>query len=639
MRHIARVLLVAPVVAAVVLFTAPVLAQGKTDGWTAPPLSEIHKQATARPAASSTAPGVAPSTNSHVKFISPKPGATVRGMVDAKVAGVESGGYVIYQIDGQFVYSVGTPFKLRWDTEGAEDGGHTITATAYTENRRRTGTTSVTVNVKNRIHNAIPSGGITLRVIPRRDQTIIRNVDAIAEVNGLDIREALPAGMQGVDGRLAARFSQSVMDINPATYSGNLRTSVRYGTLSTGSKEIDIQETGRYGVATLQPTGLAEPPEAGSRRPRVSLGEISLALPSGRIVEGASWESPMFVVAELVKRNTLKVTGTHTFEGVWWLKGRKCARIYSTYDVGDIMLVGKNPEDQVIASADAGGYRLGLTQGMGPGMMSMPGMMGQQGTMANPAMRQNMQGRTGTNMLRPGTQATQTATKVTARLSGLSGTRTTWIDIERGVVVKTEDYIVGTLVLAGLGDDNISPQTPTTPTSPTGRAIPQTTPGSNPNRPGMMMPGFTSAVPAETTLPYTLVLTQGGGPGMPGGPGGPGGGGGGGGTPGGGTGGGGTITPPGGGTPGGGTITTPTTNRSINRPTRTTNQNVGRTSNRGRGGTSRNNNRRNNNRNNMNRNRNQMRRVLRPLDEEPKEALPTEERLPYSLTLVVELAD
>jgi len=439
--------------AAMLLVVTAVLAQAG-NFWAPPPLSDAAKTPTtaAPPPLPQPRPAAAPA--SPLKIVVPGVDKSLRGVVDITTQGLDSDGYVVFRIDGEFAYATASPFKMRWDTAGAEDGDHLVEASGFSGDKQLVGRASAQLRVQNRILGALPSEGIALQARAREGQTIVRNVEATAEVAGLDGGNSLPANLRGLNGQLYARFSQSVVEVNPADNSANLRTSVRLGILSAGGNEAQIQEEGRYGMVSLMPSGLEMPPPPDSKRPRVGLGELSLALPAGRLHEGMTWTSPMRVIAELVQRRSIQVQGTHTFEGIWWMKGRKCARISSSYEIGDIVLAGAAAQE--VSSALDSDFALELTA-VPAAWMGRAGRGG--GRPPTGTAGRNLPAASRTRTAGQPAAAAPARSRVAARLTGLTGNRASWIDIERGMAVRTEDHITGTLVIAGL-------QPTTTPAAP-----------------------------------------------------------------------------------------------------------------------------------------------------------------------------
>ena len=424
---------------ATLLSAAAALAQNR-DVWTPPPLADIQKNArnssTARNG-DSTERIIFPSA---VKLTFPAAGATVRGIVDVKVSGIEQSGYIVFRVDNQFAYATTAPFKMQWDTLGAEDGDHIIRASGYAADKTYIGDAIVRVTIQNHIEGGVPAGGLAITLHPVVGETIVKNAEGISDVAGLGAENKLPNHLRPLRSRFYARFSQSVTAVNDLDRSANLRTTVRSGVISTDDGDIDIPESNHYGIATLSSSGLESPPPPGSKSPAIGLGELSLALPTGPLHEGMTWRSPIRVMPDLVQRKTIEVEGTHTFEGLWWFKGRKCARIFSKFEIGDVAVTGSAGAQQQAGVAT--GLTLELTQGRRAGMMGRRSAMGGRTGGANARRTQTTP--------RAGTAGVAVRTpQIAAILSGLTGTRITWIDIRRGLIIRSEDEISGTLALTG----------------------------------------------------------------------------------------------------------------------------------------------------------------------------------------------
>jgi|GEM_PF-4983813 len=419
---------------------------GQDDFWSPPPLDQI--QTAPKPDGGNTNGSIPPIIdvlNPNMKFVSPAPGAVLRGIANVKIEGLDKDGFVVFKINDEFAYATVYPYKMLWDTQGAQDGVHIIRATAYSMNGRVMGVTSLTVNVKNRI--ASPAGvGVSLEIRPNQETAVTREIEAISSVAGLGGDTTLPEELLALQSQLFARIGQSIVASAPGGLV-DIRSTIRQGAISTDKKELPFKEKGYYGIYTLNRSGLAIPPSPGSRRPRIGLTEISLEVPTGKVREGTSWVAPMRVVAELVQRSSLLVTGTHTFEGLWWMQERKCARITSSYEISSVALTGAAAEDAGISSVESEG--MGLLQPDFPNITpTQPGFADLLG---------------GDALLPGGPESAPLPVAQTGeltQLSGLSGVRTTWIDIEKGIVVRIEDDISGTFVFAGAGGEGLIQRLP-----------------------------------------------------------------------------------------------------------------------------------------------------------------------------------
>jgi hypothetical protein len=429
------------------LLSLPAIAQD--DFWVPPPLDQIG---TAAPRGGhqpgSRSPEIGPLTTK-ITITSPTTQAALKGIVEVKIAGLEKGGFVIFRLDDAFAYATAYPYTMRWDTQGAEDGKHVIRVNAYAPNGRMVGVTSQTVEVKNRLP-VTGEGGVSLGIRPPMGGVVVRDMEATSTVAGLGGDTVLPGSLLGLKSRLFARIGQSISSVSPGG-PAEIRSTLRQGNISADNKSLPFPEKGFYGIFTQSPSGLAIPPSPESQRPRIGLAEISLEAPPGKVAVGTTWVAPMRVVPDLVRRNSIQVMGTHTFEGLWWRQNRRCARISSSYEIGEVALAGGAsslegtgaPQLENVGDLDT------LTNSTADSMMSagsgadsgIAGIFGEGGSQPQAA---------GTATPPVSESKTLTEQEV-ARLTGLTGSRTTWIDIDKGVVVRIEDAISGTFAFGSSG--------------------------------------------------------------------------------------------------------------------------------------------------------------------------------------------
>lgn len=380
----------------------------------------------------------APPDGALVRISAPRSGESVRGMAKVFAEQPDTNGTVIFRVDDQFAFATSHPFVMRWDTKDAAEGEHTIQADAYDPSYNLIGSDTVTVRVDNAVPDAIPADGLRLVIRFREGEVLTYKAWARGTLEGAKTGEVIPAALTPLAGQLTANIGLTVLDAGrggPAL----VRVRLRNGLITFGATRAQLPETRASLVIGNQ--GLAAPPTRVANRPRVGLGEIGLLIPSEPLREGDAWDSRMTVVVELQARKPIQVMGSHTFQGVWWYDGEPCARINSTYTLPTVPLV-LNP-GQVTAQAPAASrFGLSLTQGPG-GMGGRGGMMGGMGGMGGPGGMMGGMGRTGG----PGAGASADS----AQLVGLSGTRTTWISLRRGKVVRTEDRIEGSLSIRTAG--------------------------------------------------------------------------------------------------------------------------------------------------------------------------------------------
>jgi hypothetical protein len=105
-----------------------------------------------------TGPSATP-TPSALQITAPANGATVAGTVSIALAKAAAASWVNVYVDGKYFAST-PPMSFNWNSSGVANGGHTISATAFSSSGASLGTASVVVNVQNGVvatHTATPA--------------------------------------------------------------------------------------------------------------------------------------------------------------------------------------------------------------------------------------------------------------------------------------------------------------------------------------------------------------------------------------------------------------------------------------------------------------------------------------------------
>jgi hypothetical protein len=427
---------------------------------------------TAKPAPKALAPPAAPAPaqpaapSAGIEINAPESGARLRGVVPVRVSWDEPAGYVIFRVDGEFAYASASPFEMRWDTSTASDGEHVITADAYDSNADYQGTSSIKVVVENTIPT--PPEGVLLQVRFRENDILTRRYQAKSELSALTASQALPAGFDVLAGDMDAELSQSVMD---TFYEGNsslVRNRLREGDVIVSGVQRQLPEVGQYAMVQISRNGLAVPATAAVSRPRLGLGEISLALPDYPVFPGDEWESPLGLVSDLYTRRAVFVQAQHTFEGLRWFRGRQCAVITSSYSLPSVTLYKSTGTTAGTAAAPRRTssqwlpprLSLDLTQGVmrrgGMGAARRGGAgAGAGGQRRAGAVRQGAtagtQGRAPAPGAQAGTRQAPAAALDSVTLVDLKGTRRMFLTRASGRVLSTEDTILGKVQFRTVG--------------------------------------------------------------------------------------------------------------------------------------------------------------------------------------------
>lgn len=382
----------------------------------------------------------------------PESGAQLRGVVRVQVEWPDPMGYVMFRVNESFAYATTAPFEMRWDTSTAPDGEHVVRVDAYDASARYAGSSSIRVVVRNAID--APAEGVLLSVRYREHDALTRRIRARGELGALRSGEALPAGFEVLAGDLQAEVTQSVLDTRYEGVSALVRNRLRTGSLTAGGTRQDLPGVGQYAMVQISRNGLTVPTGAGGR-PRVGLGEISTTLPDYPVVPGEQWQGPVGVVCDLYTQQAIFVPARHVFEGLRWFQGRECGVITSSYRIAEVPLY--DAARQAASAVGVGSYRLELTQMGGTrgtrmrgGMAGMGMRAGGRAQVGGPAgmgaigaMRGPQAGAVGRGA--PGAPAAAAAPREVSRvrLTGLEGTRQTFVAHETGRVVSIQDTILG----------------------------------------------------------------------------------------------------------------------------------------------------------------------------------------------------
>ena len=327
-----------------------------------------------------------PGSSGGIELAAPAADSRLRGETLVRANWDDRSGFVLFRVDEQFAFATSYPYEMRWDTSTANDASHTISVDAYDDFGRYQGASSIQVTVANAI--ASPPEGVLLTVRFNEDDLLTRQITARGELSALTADEQLPAGFDVLAGDLRCDVNQTVLDPFYEGVSALVRNRLRKGSLTIGGVDSPMSEVGRYAMVQVSQNGIAIPASASATRPRLGLGEICLALQDYPVFPGDTWQSPLGVVADLYTRKALFVQAQHTFEGLRWFRGQECAVVRSSYRIPQLMLF------------DASSGQTAATQGAA-------------------------------------FQLTR------ARLVDLQGKRTTYLTLNTGKVVRSEDTIYG----------------------------------------------------------------------------------------------------------------------------------------------------------------------------------------------------
>ncbi len=338
-------------------------------------LGKTAKVAPVKPAPAPKAPEAAPEGG--VEITSPESEAKLRGVAVITASSPTTSGYVVFRVDGEFTYATTSPFKMRWDTSTATDGSHIVHVDSYDTSGNFTGSSSIKVEVENAI--ATPEGGVLLTVKYDERDVLSRALVGRGELAALRADQVLPAGFDVLTGDLRADLNQTVLDAYYEGVSALIRNRLRTASLISEGVRQSVPEVGQYAMVQVSRNGLAVPASSATARPRIGVGEMSLAFADYPVSPGDTWESPIGVVTDLYKRQAYYVQATHRFDGLRWYRGRECAVVTSTYSIPEVPLISRAATPQPQQTASAAGLALQLTGGRRGGGGGMRGGGGRGG--------------------------------------------------------------------------------------------------------------------------------------------------------------------------------------------------------------------------------------------------------------------
>lgn len=515
-----------------------------------------------------------------VRITYPQEGMVVRGEITVRFEGVPEGGYVQIRIDdakrprlataqSSFVLNTFDPLAFadpddRTTVKASTEGPHRISITAINPAGKQVGTAQVSFIVGNEtVAPPSEAPGVTLRHwIPTDILGDVQRYRVFAESNA-SIEEPQGAGGGGggggaggeadwtpapLDWQVSALARRVLRDVGMIDGSANIRTVIQQAFQrqrlseagdagsgeggaggSSGAKKSKLKgvgkapwnqtdagvplwdpapETGQYFVKMVQPSGAEI--NATRKEPTIALADLLPLFPVQEVRPGSGWDTRMVIVAELssVPRQSFKLENARirftNFENVMTPAGhsRRAAKLESYYQLPD------NVAKRVAAilSINGGGGSGGGAAGGGGG--SEGGSGG--GAAAGGATDAEAQ-----------EEAIQEA-MAEILVARTRGSRLVWFDIDRRLVLRSEDVIDTYYELEGAAAGGATGSSAAL-MSPalTIRSSAQMGMGRSgmpgPGMPGMMGPGAggapggdAAAAPAEPTIVrYNLrIVTQ-----------------------------------------------------------------------------------------------------------------------------------
>ncbi len=304
-----------------------------------------------------------------VTIIRPFTDAPVRGVVPIKVIAQRDVTSIVLHIAGQFTYAGAMPppddevasLTYTWDTQefapidpsrGGRvasryekalrypDGTYTITVLGLGKQDERSvilGKDTVTVTVQNAVSEQDLPGNLQLRYLFRDTDP-----DEDFTLNGVgDLYGAEPGPISDLNAALEVKIRRTLLETRPnGTF--ELKNMVRvqnskrypliYGLTESTIPEVPDQQlvTVRY---SLKPDGTMEAVPQQQERLFQPLTQLAIPFPSGNttVRVGSQWQGQMWVVADILGRQAVRVNASNTLDGGEWIGDRRCVRIRSEF--------------------------------------------------------------------------------------------------------------------------------------------------------------------------------------------------------------------------------------------------------------------------------------------------------------------
>ncbi|HIE51221.1 MAG TPA: hypothetical protein EYP85_05640 [Armatimonadetes bacterium] len=272
-----------------------------------------------------------------VAFLSPSDEAPVKELVlvQTDLGAENEEGYVMYYIgrgeDLEFKIATVYPFIYEWDTRDLKDGEYKILAIGHNSNGEAIGQAELNVQVQNHLPPTdLPPEGILFRY--DLEKGLIHQYKGHSRANVKPGENAQGLGdLSFLRGGMGAWWKQQVLFYTEGGYA-TVRHRILNGYLDRGpegSNRRPFPLAGKFFTVLMRDNGEIKRRRKGGEN--FGYGQLELIFPDRPVRVGESWDSEMKVLAEIEKREVLTVDGHHTFEGVEWLQGYKCARIKSEY--------------------------------------------------------------------------------------------------------------------------------------------------------------------------------------------------------------------------------------------------------------------------------------------------------------------
>jgi len=300
-----------------------------------------------------------------VAITAPLNGAVVQGAVPVKIIARKNVASISITVNGDFAFTSSTEgtepvpkITFNWDTQEFKgtvadgelpksyqetlrypDGAYTICVQALDVGKKVIDQFSVTLTVR----NELPAGALPGDTASMHYQYAMQGGLEYYRIHG--------------DGTLIGAAHRQADELNatldaacrrtlskPLTNGRYLfRTEVRgprgRPALSFGQYQAELPESAMMGYYALTPQGDITIEGTPGEQAFLPLTELAVPVPDAPTRLGASWEKPMWIVADLLDREATRVNATHTAEALEWVDGKRALRIRSEFRLEDGLIL------------------------------------------------------------------------------------------------------------------------------------------------------------------------------------------------------------------------------------------------------------------------------------------------------------
>lgn len=431
-----------------------------------------------------------------ITILSPNDAASVRGVVTVKMSALNNVASLVVRIDNQFAYAATVEqsedalaqVTYNWDTQALialdptrgdineqwaykqllryPDGDYTLVVNAFDKDNKPVGTDSIKVTVKNLLPDSALPADLVLQYKlqdPAPEERYLIHGEG-------NIFGAYTNYADSLDVSLNALVRRDLVEVNPnnsfsfRTYLDSLRDA-KYP-LETPIEDSTIPEEKASALYLQTETGDLSVMSQRRMRVFLPLSEINVPLPlesQGGVHVGDPWSHRMYIVTDLLARESTPVIAQLSIDGAEWINNRQTVRIRADYHLN----AEAGPVKLPIAPADA---TPGMHQNVLPASATMPAP-------ANRGLGNPLTGALNGTLNALAAPAGNGSIDVQDAV----GVRYAWFDYEQHKIVRVEDFILYNFQVPYTAPPALPAPRPHPKPQPA--ATPGATPGS-PNTPG-----------------------------------------------------------------------------------------------------------------------------------------------------------